>query len=447
VNDTEQNHLRDVAKRAVVRLQTAGFTAYWAGGCVRDYLMGLTPKDYDIATNATPAQVSALFPGSCEVGKAFGVVRAPIEDAEIEVATFRKDESYKDGRRPESVSFTDPKTDAERRDFTINAMFYDPVTDKYLDFVGGQNDISARLVRCVGKPADRFAEDHLRMLRAVRFASVLDFSLEPETAAAIKVCANLVTRISGERVGDELSRILTESKRAGDAIMMMDELRLLQVLLPEAHAMKGVEQPPAFHPEGDVFRHTVAALNLMKSPSIQLAWSVLLHDVGKPMTAVQHPERIRFNGHDEQGAEIAGRILERLRFSSDDTQAICYSIRNHMHFLEVRNMRRSKLRRLIGAPTFAIELELHRLDCLASHGDLANWQFLVDVQKQMADEPVLPPPWVTGNDIMHLGVPHGPEIGAWKQKAYDAQLEGRFQNRDETLKWLESEMMRENRER
>ncbi len=440
MNSETPQRLRELACEAVRRLQSAGFTAYWAGGSVRDVLMNRSPKDYDIATDATPDQVTAVFSDAVLTGKSFGVVRVPVEESMFEVATFRKDHSYRDGRRPEEVSFTDAETDARRRDFTINAIFYDPIAKEYHDYTGGQKDIESRLVRCVGDAAERIREDHLRMLRAVRFASTFGFSLHAETAAAIRANAGLISKISAERIRDELTRTLIEARRPGDALMMMDDLGLLGAILPEIMAMKGQIQPPQFHPEGDVFTHTVLMLNAMISPSQNLAWSVLLHDVGKPLTAEQSDERIRFDGHAEEGAEAAGAILLRLRFSNDDIETITHCIRGHMRLMNVRNMRRSTLRRLVGAPTFAIELELHRLDCQASHGDLSNYHHLVAFQKEMAAEPVLPPPVVSGHDIMALGVPEGPDVGLWRKKAYDAQLEGRLKTREELLEWLKGEI-------
>ena len=454
MSNESHKHLRDLAVLATRRLQSEGFTAFWAGGCVRDIAMEKCPKDYDIVTNATPSEVTSLFPRSVTVGKAFGVVRAPVEGVFFEIATFRKDYTYRDGRRPEKVSFTDPMTDAKRRDFTINALFYDPVADKLHDYVGGREDIAARVVRCVGNPAERFAEDHLRMLRAIRFAASLDFSLHPDTAEAIKENAASIGRISAERIREEFTRILVEACRAGDALVLMDSLGLLEVILPEVTAMKGQVQPPEFHPEGDVFKHTVLMLNNMSTPTptepeapalgendaARLAYLVLLHDVAKPLTAHVLDGRIRFDGHAAKGAELVEKILRRLHFSSDDIELITYCIRNHMRFMDVRNMKRSTLRRLVGAPTFPIELELHRLDCLASHGDLANYQFLLDFLNQIAEEPVLPEHWITGHDLMELGIPEGPQVGFWRTKTYDAQLEGRFKTREELLNWLKKEL-------
>jgi poly(A) polymerase len=428
--------LRELAARAVALLQEAGFTAYWAGGCVRDMLLGRQPADYDIATSATPDEVMDRFPSAVGVGKSFGVVRVPVQGTWFEVATFRRDHGSADGRRPEKVVFSDPRTDAGRRDFTINALFYDPVREQIHDFVGGQADLAARLLRCVGEPAQRFAEDHLRMLRAARFAATLDLRIHPDTATAVRRHAGLLPRISAERIRDELTRLLVEAPRAGQALRLLDALALLEVILPEVKAMQGQQQPPAFHPEGDVFEHTVAMLDRMEKPTLRLAYAVLLHDVGKPPTAQAAPDRIRFHGHASEGADMAAAILKRLRFSNADAQIITTCVRDHMRFMDVRKMRPSTLRRLLGRPTFALEMELHRLDCLASHGDLSNWTFLKEAAEALADEPVLPDPWITGRDIIEMGIPEGPEVGRWRRVAYDAQIENRFKTPGALRRWL-----------
>jgi tRNA nucleotidyltransferase/poly(A) polymerase len=427
---------QDGAVQVVCRLQRAGFTAYWAGGCVRDLLMGRSPKDFDVATQALPDEVLALFPGSVATGKSFGVVRVPVQAACYEVATFRQDLGYTDGRHPVDVAFSDPETDAQRRDFTINALFYDPVAGTVLDYVEGRADIDARVVQTVGDPKMRFREDHLRMLRAVRFTATLGFTLDPATAAAIRRMAAAIATISAERIRDELSRIWVESPRAGDALVLLDETGLLNAILPEVAAMRGQAQPPEFHPEGDVFRHTVMMLNAMRAADIRLAWSLLLHDVGKPPTARTVDGRVRFEQHAGVGDALTRRILERLRFPNDDIEAIAFAVGNHMRFVNVNEMRRATLRRLVGAPTFPLELELHRLDCLASHGNLGNYHFLAEFRKALAAEPVLPAPWITGRDIMAIGIPEGPEVGRWRQKAYELQLEGALPNRAALLDWL-----------
>lgn len=424
------------ARHIAERLQAAGFTALWAGGCVRDMIMGRSPKDYDIATNAAPDQVMTLFPRAIAVGKSFGVVRVIVQANEYEVATFRKDHAYKDGRHPDAVSFTDEKTDALRRDFTVNALFFDPLKDKIHDYAGGQADISAGLIRAVGNPDDRFAEDHLRMLRAIRFAATLDFKLDPLTFEAIQNHAAKISKISMERIQQELTRILLESERAGDAMELLEQSGLLPIILPEVTAMQGQAQPPQFHPEGDVFTHTMLMLNAMRQPGLRLAYALLLHDVGKPPTAKLTDGRIRFNLHAARGAAMADAILKRLRLPAEDIKAITFAVANHMRFMDVRKMRRATLRRLVGAPTFPLELELHRLDCAASHGDMQNFEFLREFQRECRSQPVLPKAWITGYDIMAMGVPNGREIGRWKKLAYDAQLEKFVSSRKAALAWL-----------
>lgn len=432
------------SRNVVARLQKAGFTAFWAGGCVRDLLLQRPAKDYDVATNALPEAVCGLFPGSIAVGKAFGVVRVPLQGDWFEVATFRQDHDYRDGRRPESVTFADACMDAERRDFTINALFYDPLTETCWDYVYGRADLDARLIRAVGDPVRRFEEDHLRLLRAVRFMHTLDFAMEPATEEAIRTHAACMTRISAERIRDELSRILTESHRPGDALLSLDALGLLEPILPEVHALKGQAQPPAFHPEGDVLTHTALMLNQMDTRSVPLALSILLHDIGKPPTATVDPDgRIRFNRHATVGAEMAEAILRRLRVSNDDLAAIVGAVRTHMHFVEVPKMKRSTLRTFVGRPHFQLEKELHRIDCLASHGDLRSYEHVQAFQQELANEPALPAPWVTGRDIMDLNIAEGPEVGAWLRRAYEEQLEGRVASRESLLAWLRTECKQE----
>lgn len=433
------------ARLIVERLQSAGHQAVWAGGCVRDLLAGIKPKDFDIATSARPEAVQELFPHSKAVGKAFGVILVCIEGNDYHVATFRKDLAYTDGRRPDGVIFTDAREDANRRDFTINALFYDPVSRRILDYVNGRADIAAGIVRCVGNPAERFEEDYLRMLRAVRFAATLDFRIDPGTADAIREHSPKLAKTAAERVQVELTRILLEAVRPGDAVVALHELGLLKAVMPEVESMAGQEQPPQFHPEGDVFTHTAIMLNAMRERSLRLAYAVLLHDVGKPPTARHAEDRIRFNNHACVGAEMAQLILRRLKFKTDDIDAICHIISNHMRFMMVRNMRRSTLMRMAGAPTFPTELEMHRLDCLASHGDLSNHEFLSRFLEERAAEPALPKPWITGHDLLAAGIKEGKRIGEWKQKIHELQLDGAFANREEALEWLKVQIEKEPR--
>lgn len=447
MNDTNKNLLAEGAKTIVLRLRTAGFQALFAGGCVRDMIMGREPKDFDVVTDARPEKVLELFPRAVAVGKAFGVVRVGVsacpgsaKDNYYDVATYRTDGIYSDGRHPQSVAFADERSDAERRDFTINAMFFDPIEGKIHDYVGGKEDLSKKIIRAVGNPDERFQDDHLRMLRAVRFAATLNFAIEPRTADSIKRYAPLIGRVSAERIQQELSRILLESAQPGNALEMLSSFGLLKEILPEVEAMRGQEQPPQFHPEGDVWTHTIMMLNAMGRPSFRLAYAVLLHDVGKPVTALKAPDRIRFNRHAECGAAIAAAILQRLRLPSADIKAIGHIIGNHMRFMDVRRMRKSTLRHLITAETFPDELELHRLDCEASHGDMQNYFFLADFKKTFEAEPVLPEPLISGNDIIALGVTRGPLVGRLKKAAYDAQLEGKFDGRDAALEWLKKEL-------
>jgi poly(A) polymerase len=353
------------------------------------------------------------------------------------VATFRADREYRDGRHPESVVFSNPRDDAERRDFTINAMFLDPADGAVHDFVGGRADLAARIVRSVGDPARRFSEDHLRMLRAIRFVSTLSFRMDGPTTEAIRKMADKVLLVSPERVRDELSRMLTESRRPGDAIRLLDDLGVLALILPEVAAMKGQAQPPEFHPEGDVFEHTVMMLNAMPpTPDTALALAVLLHDAGKPRVAEERDGRLRFDGHAETGADMAADAMRRLRYPNREIETVVACVRHHMQFRDVIEMKRSTLRRMIGRPTFGTELELHRLDCLASHRKMENHEYLLKAREQFAAETPLPPRWVTGRDLIAMGVEPGPGMGDMLREAYDAQIGGLFTSREELVAWV-----------
>ena len=407
---------------------------------MRDRLLGRPAKDYDIATNARPEQIEALFSKTVAVGKAFGVIVVVQDGTETEVATFRADGGYQDGRRPDSIEFCGAEEDARRRDFTVNGMFYDPVEDRVIDYVGGKADLEKKIIRAIGDPDRRFAEDHLRMLRAVRFAHTLGFEIEPATRAAIQKHAPDLAKISAERIENEFSRTLTESLRPGDALRELVALGLMNCIIPEILPMIGQEQPPQFHPEGDVFEHTVLMLNLMKHPSRTLAYTALLHDVGKPATAFMGADRLRFHGHERKSAEMAEEILRRLKLPVKEIKQILIAIDGHMRFKDVQKMNKSTLRKLMGAETFGLELELHRLDCSGSHRLLDNYDYLLKKAEEMEKEPILPERWVTGKDLRELGIESGPRMGELIQLAYDAQLEDRFTDRTALLDWLKTQI-------
>ena len=412
-------------------LRENGHEALLVGGCVRDLLLGRKPKDWDVATDALPDRIEALFPKTVAVGKAFGIIAVVCDDGStVEVATYRADSPYADGRHPSTVAFTNAREDALRRDFTVNALFLDPATGDIRDYIGGRADLDARVIRAIGDPETRFKEDHLRLLRAVRFAVVLGFSIEPATFAAIQKLAPQIHRISAERIRDELFRLLTEAPQAGQALQLLRDAGLLKEILPEIEALVGVEQPPEFHPEGDVFTHVKLMLDAMPpNPSLRLALAVLLHDIGKPPTAnfatlPDGTHRWRFENHAPVGAEMARAILERLRAPNALVADVCAIVAGHMRIADADKMRPPKLRRLIGAPTFADELELHRLDCASSHAILDVYDFLKAKQAEFAAEPVLPPPLVTGRDLIALGHVPGPRFAQLLRDAYDRQLEG-----------------------
>jgi putative nucleotidyltransferase with HDIG domain len=424
-----------LAYRVVERLRQAGYQAYLVGGCVRDLLLGTTPKDFDVSTDAPPGRILELFPGSGQVGAHFGVVLVrdgEPDRAHVEVATFRSDHDYADGRRPSRVQFeSDPRQDVLRRDFTINGLMMDSESGEVLDFVGGRADLQARLVRAIGDAEVRFHEDHLRMLRAVRFAARLGFSIEPETLAAIRRNHAAILRVSAERVRDELVRILIEGG-AHYGFELLDATGLLSDLLPEVASMKGVEQPPEFHPEGDVWVHTLLLLEKLARPTPTLAWGALLHDVGKPPT-FRVAERIRFDGHVEEGLRLAHGILNRLRFSREDEEQIEALVANHMRFKDMYRMKESTLKRFLRMPKFEEHLELHRLDCLASHGRLDNYEFARRKLEELPAEQLKPKPLLTGKDLIVAGYQPGPAFSKMLAAVEDAQLEGRIRTKEEAL--------------
>ena len=426
---------------SVVRtLRGHGHVAYFAGGCVRDALMNIAPKDVDIATSAKPDEVQKLFRRTIPVGVQFGVIRVLEGDVEVEVATFRSDGVYLDGRHPSTVVYATPDQDAFRRDFTVNGMFYDPLDECIIDFVNGRDDLNRKLIRAIGRASERFEEDRLRMLRAIRFASTLQFDIEPATWSAICVRAREILSVSPERIRDELIKILKDRNRLR-GFDLLDQSGLLAVILPEVDATKHCEQPEQFHPEGDVFVHTRLMLSLLAPDAgAAQALTVLLHDIGKPPTRSfdSGERRVRFNGHDKVGAAMAELVMSRLRFPRSDIDAVVEAVRNHMVFKDVRQMRPAKLRRFMARPNFQIELELHRVDCAGSHGDLGNYQFLVDKAEEFANEPLIPPPLVRGDDLIAIGLKQGPRIGALLEAVQTAQLDGEIKTREEAIELVKS---------
>ncbi|HEX6896670.1 MAG TPA: CCA tRNA nucleotidyltransferase [Bryobacteraceae bacterium] len=426
------------AIRVAAELHKLGYLAWLVGGCVRDLVLGCEPKDYDIATDATPDQVVQIFPRAQLVGAQFGVV---LVDG-VEVATFRSDHSYQDGRHPGRVVFEkDPRQDVLRRDFTINALLLDPArlddpARHVVDYVGGVSDLHNRIVRAIGDPAQRFQEDHLRMLRAIRFAARLGFEIEPGTMASIRQMRAQIQHVSPERIRDELTRILTEGG-ARRGFELLDSSGLLKEVLPEIAAMKGVQQPPEFHPEGDVWTHTLIMLEGLGHAAPTLAWGVLLHDVGKPGT-FRIADRIRFDGHVELGERIARDILTRLRFSNADIDQILALIHNHMRFSHVHQMRESTLKRMLRMDRFEEHLELHRLDCTSSHGSLDNYQFAKSKFEQASPEVLRPPRLVTGDDLITAGYHPGPDFSRMLEVTEDAQLEARIGTKEEGLELIRS---------
>jgi poly(A) polymerase len=466
---TEPVPLLDAQQQAaeIVRtLRERGHQAYFAGGCVRDLLLSREPADYDVATDATPRQVIQIFPQTYAVGEQFGVVlipRSPTEHAltgedarrsttnssgnhkgGIEVATFRSDVGYSDGRHPDEVRFTkEPREDVQRRDFTINGMMLDPATKEILDFVGGRDDLKAGIVRAIGEPERRFAEDKLRMLRAVRFAARFGYQIDPATLAAIQKLAPKIHQVSCERVREELTRMLTEGC-ARRAFELLDTSGLLREVLPEIAAMKGVEQPPQFHPEGDVFVHTLLLLEKLQpdssgSISKTLAWGALLHDVGKPPTFRIAPDRIRFDGHVDVGVKMAAEICRRLRFSNHETDQILALVDNHMRFGDVQRMKQSTLKKFLRLAAFEEHLELHRIDCLSSHGHLDSYEYSREQLRSMPPEAIRPTPLITGRDLIEAGYEPGPRFKEVLTAVEDAQLEGRLASREAAMEYVRRE--------
>jgi len=451
--------LKDFPISIVRTLRERGHKAYLVGGCVRDLLLGREPADYDVATDAIPDEVMHIFPDTYAVGVQFGVVLVPLPERNVapqtcrdvtcyvsseanvvEVATFRSDIGYSDGRHPDQVRFSkDPREDVERRDFTINGLLLDPVTNEVLDFVCGRKDLQAGIIRTIGDPERRFAEDKLRMLRAVRFAARFDYVIETATLQAIQKLASQINQVSQERVRDELTKMLTEG-HARHAFLLLDKTGLLHDVLPEIEAMKGVEQPPQFHPEGDVFVHTLLLLDKLPHPCpITLAWGALLHDVGKPATFRVAPDRIRFDGHVDVGVKMAEEICHRLRFSNADTDQILTLIKNHMRFAHVQRMSESTFKRFVRMPRFDEHLQLHRMDCQSSHGDLSSYNFTREKIASTPPEFMRPSPLISGDDLIAAGYPPGPLFKKILSAVEDGQLEGRLRSREEAMAFVGSD--------
>jgi poly(A) polymerase len=440
--ENEQRSLRNTAVGIVRRLKQNGFAAYWVGGCVRDMLLGRDPVDFDIVTAALPEEIERLFSRTIPVGRKFGVVVVLEDERQFQVATFRAEADYQDGRRPEQVRFGDALADARRRDFTVNGLLFDPVKNELLDWVGGKVDLQARLIRTIGSPNERFGEDHLRMLRAVRLTAQLQFNLESETFAAIKTNAPKINLISAERVREELLRLF-RAPHAAQGLELLRASGLLEQVLPEIAATTACDQSPDFHPEGTVFNHLRLMLDLM-SPDAppSLPWSVLLHDVAKPVTASRDPlsNSIHFYGHERIGAVMAQTILERLRFPRKQTEEIVQAVRCHMQFKDVRLMRKATLRRLLMRPTFPLELELFRLDCLASHGGLEGYKFLLEQARELEQQPEVRPPLLKGDDLLVLGMKPGPSLGALLAELREKQLQDELRTPAEALDWVKQRL-------
>jgi tRNA nucleotidyltransferase/poly(A) polymerase len=460
---------RKTAAGIVHCLQTAGFAAFWVGGCVRDFLLGREPQDYDIATDARPEQIEKLFKRTLAVGRKFGVMIVVEGKQHFQVATFRAEADYRDGRRPEKVVFSNAEADAQRRDFTVNGLFYDPIAKTLHDWVGGEKDLRAKIIRTIGAPEERFAEDHLRLLRAVRFAAQLGFEIEPQTFAAVKKLAPKIELISAERVRDELIKLFappipgapascrrvlpsTNLQHAGNTpalpgaargLVLLRDSRLLPGVLPELIATLLCQQSPDYHPEGTVFEHIRLMLEKMPpgvSPS--LPWAVILHDIAKPATAERDPATgaIHFYGHEKVGAALAERILQRLRFPKKQIEEIVACVRQHMQFKDVKQMRKATLRRLLLRKTFPLELELHRLDCLGSHGNLDHYEFLLAQAEELKKKPAIRPPLLTGKDLIKLGMQPGPAMGALLGEIREKQLADELKTPREARAWVKEQL-------
>jgi poly(A) polymerase len=426
---------REKAISIVQALRREGYAAYFAGGSVRDMLLDKVPQDYDIATSARPEDVRRIFLNTVPVGEQFGVILVLVDGQPFEVATFRHDGPYLDGRRPSEVRYGSLEEDVRRRDFTINGMVYDPLANRVIDLVEGRRDLEERRIRAIGDAARRFQEDRLRMIRAVRFAASLDFVIEDATFRAIQDLAPTITDIAWERIGDEITRILTEGG-ARRGFELLDESGLLKVLLPEIDALKGTWQSPDYHPEGDVFTHTILLLSHLKAPSESLAYGCLLHDVAKPLCFRREGERATFYGHTEKGAEMAEEILKRLKRGRALWERVSYLVRHHLRLVQAPNMRLSTLKRFLREDGIEELLELARIDALSSSGDLRYYQFCIERLGELEHEEIRPAPLLRGGDLIDLGFTPGPLFAEILRQVEDRQLGGELRDREQALDWV-----------
>ena len=429
---------KEKAISIIKRLRENGHEAYLAGGCVRDFLLGKSPQDYDIATDARPETIQKIFPHTTAVGSQFGVVLVVFEAEAFEVATFRYDGPYLDGRHPSHVRFGTLKEDIARRDFTINGMMHDPLDDRIIDLVGGRADLERRLIRAIGNPAERFREDRLRMVRAIRFAASLGFTIEEETFAAIQQQASTISQISWERIGDEITRILSEGE-AKRGFELLDSAKLLETIIPEMSALKGTEQGADFHPEGDVFTHTLLTLSHLKEPTETLAYGCLLHDIAKPLCFNREGGRITFYGHPEKGAEMVVEILKRLKRSRAVWEEVARLVKNHLRHTQAPKMRLSTLKRFLGQQGIEELLELTRIDALSANGDLQYYDFCRRKLAELKEEEIHPEPLLTGRDLMAMGFSPGPLFKTILEATEEAQLEGEVATKEEAMEWVKKQ--------
>jgi len=426
---------RSLACKILKKLESSGFEAYFVGGCVRDILLNKEPDDIDIATNAKPEDVTIIFKHTYLVGKQFGVVNVLQDGIPFEVATFRKDGIYHDGRHPTTIDFGTLEEDAYRRDFTINGMYYHPFRDEFIDLVEGKKDLKDGIIRTIGSPESRFEEDKLRLLRAIRFCSSLNYKIEEETFLWIKKLASKITMVSAERIREELVKIFT-GFNADIAMNLLMETGILVVILPEVAAMKDIPQPKEFHPEGDVFEHTKLMFKLIENkPSVELAFGILFHDVGKPPT-IKYKERIRFDNHTYVGEKIAVKVLRRFKFSNKQRELICALVRDHLKFIEVKKMRMSTLKKFLRQERFEEHLELHRLDCLASHGMIDNYYFCMEKLEEFGKEEIRPKLLIDGYDLINMNLTPGPIFSEILKAVEDAQLEKILTSKEKALKFV-----------